>query len=101
MSVHEKFIREALRYARLKNPIWPFAAVIVDEHDKILVRVAECAHISPLYHAESLAIHALLSKFGHDSFRALTLYTTGEPDVLSQSAIYPTCRKTPSFMTRI
>ncbi|WP_010596993.1 cytidine/deoxycytidylate deaminase family protein [Rickettsiella massiliensis] len=60
----------------------------VNEEGLILCKAADCTHISPLFHAEALAIHALIMKKDKPQLGKLNLYSTAEPDVLSQSAIH-------------
>lgn len=81
-------INEAIEFAKQINPIWPFAALIVDEDGNVLCKATDCAQISPLFHAETLAIHALVTNIGYRKYESLTLYTTAEPDPMSQSAIH-------------
>lgn len=87
---HEKvnvLMSRTIAYARETNPIWPFASMITNALGEPLCLATDCAHISPLYHAESLAIHALINS-GKVPTGKLRLFSTAEPDVLSQSAIY-------------
>lgn len=60
----------------------------MDERGDILCQAVDCAHISPLFHAEALAIHVLSMEKGQRKFGKLKLYSTAEPDVLSQSVIH-------------
>ncbi len=85
---HTDYMRQAIEFAKDANPIWPFAALIVDERGNILCKASDCAHISPLFHAEALAIHALIKENKSKNLGRLSLYATAEPDVLSQSVIY-------------
>ncbi len=50
----------------------------------------DAAHISPVFHAETLAIHQLATQYPEfkDSKKALTLYTTGECEPMGQSALF-------------
>lgn len=81
-------MKDLIEYASKTNPVWPFATLILDEKGNELIRSTDCAHISPLYHAESLAIHVLCEKLKRRNLSNLTLITTAEPDPLSMSAIY-------------
>lgn len=85
---HKTFMKLSLEFARHTNPIWPFGAVIVNAEGKVLCKATDCAFISPLFHAEALAIHVLISHKPDQDHGKLTLYTTCEPDTLSFSAIY-------------
>ncbi len=84
----EKYMQMAINFAIEKNHIWPFSAIIVNEQNEVLIQATDCAHISPLYHAEALAIHVLVTKLKHKLPAELTMITTAEPDPLSQSAIH-------------
>jgi len=85
----KNYMQEAVSFAKKVNPIWPFAALIIDNNNKnILIKTTDCAHISPLFHAESLALHILVTKSNVKSFNTLTMVTTAECDVLSMSSIY-------------
>ena len=85
----ETWMSQAIEFAKTHNKIWPFSAVIVDADNQILVHATDCAHISPIYHAESLAIHILITQVDKNSYkRPLKLITTAECDTLSQSAVY-------------
>ncbi|GEM_PF-4748096 len=84
----DEYIKIAIQFAKDTNPIWPFAAIIVNEQGKIICKATDCAHISPIFHAETLAIHALIPWKKQINLGSLALYTTAEPDVMSQSAIH-------------
>ena len=84
---HSEYIKQAIEFAKVTNPIWPFATLIVNKQGKIICKATDCAHISPIFHAETLAIHALI--LGNIKTQGnLTLYSTAEPDPMSQSAIH-------------
>lgn len=85
---HSIFMKQAIEFAQMTNPIWPFGAILVDANGKILCKAADCAFISPLFHAEALVIHALITAKPFEKHGKLTLYATCEPDTLSLSAIY-------------
>lgn len=86
-SIHHKKMEDLIEFAQNTNEIWPFAALISDQSGRTLVKAADCAHISPLYHAESLAIH-VLAKNEVRNLEHLTLYCTGEPDLSSLISLY-------------
>lgn len=71
---HTTFMTAAIEFARNTNPIWPFGAVIANAKGKILCKATDCAFISPLFHAEALAIHALISHNLYRDDEQLTLY---------------------------
>lgn len=81
-------MEKLIRFAYKTNPIWPFASVILDDQGRELVWATDCAHISPLYHSESLAIHALCTDKQLSKMKNLTLISTCEPDSLSMSTLY-------------
>lgn len=82
-------MNETIDFAKKTNPIWPFASTLTDETGQILCIATDCAHISPLFHSESLAIHAfILSAKKYLKKEKLVLFSTAEPDTLSQSVIY-------------
>lgn len=82
------YMNKTIRFAKETNPIWPFAALLVDDAGNPLCIATDCAHISPLYHAESLVIHAWIGAAVLKTHENLTLFSTAEPDALSASAIY-------------
>lgn len=82
------FIKKAIEFAKKRNPIWPFASAIVSNEGDIICMATDCAHISPLYHCESLAIHMLVQNKKNIQLGDLSLYSTAEPDPLSQSTIH-------------
>ena len=75
-------------YAKQKNPVCPFASMILNQQGDVIIKAANASHISPLFQSEPLAIHMLLTKQVHTYAGPLTLISTGEPDPLSQSVIY-------------
>jgi tRNA(adenine34) deaminase len=81
-------MRKTISFAQKTNPIWPFASMLLDEKGNPLCIATDCAHISPLFHAETLAIHALISAGFERNKGKISLFSTAEPDSLSQSAIY-------------
>lgn len=79
---------DTIAFAKEKNPLWPFAVTVVDEKGDVVCRTTDCAHLSPLYHAEALAMHLLIQHSKKRVFKELYLYSTAEPDVLAQGAIH-------------
>ena len=77
-----ELMQELVTFAQDKNPIWPFASMIVNAQGKVLIKATDCAHISPLFHSESLAIHMLITKLKLQNLNDLTLISTCEPDPL-------------------
>ena len=87
----EAYMQSAIAFAQQKNKIWPFSTLVVDDASgDILVKTTDAAHISPIYHAESYAVHLLATRYMdyRDSGKTLTLYTTAECDPLSQASIF-------------
>ncbi|MCH9631909.1 MAG: hypothetical protein S4CHLAM6_02310 [Chlamydiae bacterium] len=84
---HIQNMQAVIDFAKEKNKIWPFAAAITTKEGKILCKATDCAHISPLFHAETLAIHALVTH-NFKKQDGLILYSTTEPDLLSLTALY-------------
>ena len=80
-------MRELINFVEEKNPIWPFGASIIDENGNTLVMATDCAHISPVYHAESLAIHQIALHFPLENYKNLSIIATSEPDPMSFSSI--------------
>ena len=84
------YMAEAIDFART-NRIWPFAAVIVhDVTGDILVRAADAAHISPIYHAEPLALHVLATEMPEfqDNSETFTLYCTAEIEPMGMGCLF-------------
>ncbi len=84
---HEDYMRIAIGYAREKNPVWPYATLIVNQNGDILIKATNAVHISPTYHGEIVAINALSKEYPNET-GPLTLYTTGECCTMCQAAIH-------------
>jgi len=84
---HEDYMRIAIEYAKEKNPVWPYATLIVDPDGNILIKATNAVHISPTFHGEIVAINALSTEYPEVQ-GPLTLYTTGECCTMCQSAIH-------------
>lgn len=85
---HKRHMQTAIDFAQARNPVWPFAALVVDENDSVLVKATDAVHISPIFHAEVHAIHRFATEYQHLNPRELTLYSTVECDTMSQCAVY-------------
>ena len=83
---HERYMRHAIREARLsKND--PIGAVIVDAlTGKIIAGGANDSHLDPTLHAEIVAIQRAARR-KNVYWRDLILYSTAEPCPMCQSAI--------------
>ena len=94
MHTHEYYMQIAIDYAKQHNPVWPFAAILVDQSNgEIITQAVNQAHLSPTQHGEIVAIEQYC-KTHHKAANGLVdlshliLYTTGEPCPMCQSAIY-------------
>lgn len=88
MSDYTELMGELLELGANTNPVFPYTACILDSSGQILVTASNARHISPLYTAEGLALHRLVSEFDCQQKQSLILFTTSEPDDLSLMAIY-------------
>ncbi len=83
---HERFMRQAIREARLSKNLPIGAVIVVASTGNILAAEANGAHLDPTLHAEIAAIQkAARSK--NVSWKDLILYSTAEPCPMCQSAI--------------
>jgi len=85
---HEYYMRRAIELGR-HNPHYPFGAVIVDGQTGAVMaegwnRVSE----NPIWHGEIDAINRCAHDHPGIDWKRLTLYTTGEPCPMCQSAIH-------------
>lgn len=84
---HEHFMRRALELT-IHAPLRPFAAVIVDPASgETLAEGWNQSQNHPIWHGEIDAIDRLVRRGQAFEARRLTLYTTGEPCAMCQSAI--------------
>ena len=88
MSDFNELMGELLELGMNANPTCPFTACIIDSSGQILVTTCNAIHISPLYTAESLALHILTSEYHCTPEQPLTLVSTAEPDTSSLTALY-------------
>lgn len=83
----EYYMQRAIQLAK-HNPKAPFAAVIVDnESGKIIAEGLNASNVNPTFHGEIVAINDCIKKHPHIDWSKVTLYTTGEPCPMCQSAI--------------
>ena len=88
MSEYDELMGELLELGMTVNPSAPYTACIIDGSGQLLVTTCNALHISPLYTAESLALHMIASEFDCQPNQALTLIATAELDESSLQALY-------------
>ena len=93
MSDFTEFMGELLELGMNANPTCPFTACIIDGSGQILVTACNATHISPLYSAESLALHIIASEFDCSTDHPLTLVATAEMDESSLAALFRAKRR--------
>lgn len=84
---HEYFMGLAIEHAKT-NPLRPFATVVVDAQQTIIAKTVNNVSKCPILHAEIVAIHACAAYSPAIHWKQLTFYTTAEPCVMCQAAIY-------------
>ena len=83
---HAKIMLVAIELAK-KNPVAPFAAVLVDRRSgEIVASGVNQSSSNPTLHGEIAAINDYAAREGRD-WDQLTLYTTAEPCCMCQGAI--------------
>ena len=61
MEVHERYMRLAIEEG-MRNPMWPFGAVIVDPaSDRTVATGANEATDNPIFHGEIVALNRIVS----------------------------------------
>jgi tRNA(Arg) A34 adenosine deaminase TadA len=86
-SKDEYYMQLAIQQAK-HNPKAPFGAVIVDNKTgKVIAEGVNASNVNPTLHGEIVAINDCLKKHPHINWSNVTLYTTGEPCPMCQSAI--------------
>ena len=88
MLDYQELMGELLELGVTANPVHPYTACIVDSTGQALVTACNAVHISPLFNAESLAIHILSQEFRCKPDQPLTLISTAEIDHSSLFAVY-------------
>ena len=88
MSDFNELMGELLELGMNANPTCPFTACILDASGQILITTCNAVHISPLYTAESLALHILTSEYHCTPDQPLTLVSTAELDTSSLMVLY-------------
>lgn len=83
-NLHESRMDELIQFTRSKKSE-PYGCAIYDEAgEKLAVCIGN--EISPINHAEVLAINEVAKNFPHIRWETLTLYTTGEPCCMCAAA---------------
>ncbi|WP_419420735.1 deaminase [Legionella sp. D16C41] len=78
-------MHELIAYTRTNNSTAPYGCSIYSEDGELLA--SACGnHLSPINHAEILAIDACAKKYPNIKWNTLTLYTTGEPCCMCAAA---------------
>ena len=88
MTDFNELMGELLELGVTAIPDMPYTASVLDRSGQILVTACNAVHISPLYTAESLAMHVLANEFDCRPDQPLTLIATAELDESSLQAIY-------------
>ena len=88
MNDFTELMGELLEIGMTANPTTPYTACIIDHSGQILVTACNATHISPLYTAESLALHVITSEYDCQLEQQLTLIATAEMDDSSLNAIF-------------
>ena len=83
---HERFMRQAIREARLSKNLPIGAVIVVASTGNVLAAESNGAHLDPTLHAEIAAIQKAARR-KNISWKDLILYSTAEPCPMCQSAI--------------
>lgn len=83
---HTSHMRQAIRLAG-NNPKHPFAAVLVDEKNRIVAEGWNRSVLNPTWHGEMDAINKCAASNPKIDWTSLTLYTTAEPCAMCQGAV--------------
>ncbi|KEQ16134.1 hypothetical protein [Endozoicomonas numazuensis] len=87
MQEYEEMMGELIELGINANPVAPFSCCILDPCGQILVTAAYARHISPLFSAEGLALHALVQNYHVRRDQELILLTNAEPECAAMSTI--------------
>ncbi|WP_062261673.1 hypothetical protein [Endozoicomonas arenosclerae] len=87
MQEYEEMMGELIELGINANPVAPYACCILDPCGQILVTAAHARHISPLFSAEGLALHALTQNYHVRKDQELILLTNAEPECSAMSTI--------------
>lgn len=96
LADHERYMRLAI-VEGLRNPLWPFGAVIVDPAlGEVVATGANEAADNPMFHGEIVALNNFVRDHGHAGLRNeigninlgdKILYSTAEPCPMCMSAL--------------
>lgn len=85
MLIHENRMRDLIAFTRKNSKTNPYGCSIYSLDGLLLVKM--CANdISPIHHAEILAINECAKKYPGINWNELLLYTTGEPCCMCAAA---------------
>lgn len=87
-KLHEELMEATINYAKKHNPVWPFAAILVDDKGSIQAYGINNANISPVLHGEIAVINNFCNSNQPQYLANMTLYTTAEPCPMCMAAIY-------------
>lgn len=82
----EQYMRRAIRLAG-NNPKYPFAALLVDQQNKVVAEGWNRSVHNPTWHGEMDAINKCAAWNPKIDWTKLTLYTTAEPCAMCQGAV--------------
>ncbi len=84
--MNERHMRRAIELAAF-SPIHPFAAVLVDDADRIVAEGWNQSAKNPVFHGEIDVINNCARQNPKIDWTRLTLYTTAEPCPMCQGAV--------------
>lgn len=85
MQSHEKRMLELLEFTKSHSHDEPYGCAIYNDNGNLLVSITG-NKLSPINHAEVLAINECAKLYPEITWNSLTLYTTGEPCCMCASA---------------
>jgi tRNA(adenine34) deaminase len=86
-AAHREAMRLAIAEARA-NPAFPFGAVIVRGNDRaVMARGVNGGTQNPTWHGEIVALNDYVARHGHQGWKEMILYTTGEPCPMCMAAL--------------
>jgi tRNA(adenine34) deaminase len=86
MDKHQKNMIQLISFTQKDNDCIPYGSSIYDENNNCLVSVVANPTISPINHAEIMAIQKCAYENPGIQWDKLTLYTTGEPCCMCAAA---------------
>jgi len=85
MDLHKLRMLDLINFTRANSEIEPYGCSIYSDDGKLITSVTG-NKLSPINHAEILAINECALKYPEIAWDKLTLYTTGEPCCMCASA---------------